>query len=80
MGDDIIELSEENFFLKNQIGSHDQKWLEESEAKLLKQYNDKIRANLITSRMGNQTKKNKIKDCNITLWLLLEPINGIYRL
>ena len=48
MGDDIIELSTENDALK--IGSYDEKWLEESKAKLLEQIDDKKRANLIMSR------------------------------
>ena len=51
LGDDIIELSVENDALKNQIGDYDQKWLEESKAKLLKDINDEKRANLIMSRM-----------------------------
>ena len=52
--DDIIELSTENDVLKNQIGEYDQKWLEESKAKLLKDINDEKRANLIMSRMKKQ--------------------------
>ena len=40
MGDDIVELSKKNETLKNQIGDYDQKWLEESKAKLLKQIDD----------------------------------------
>ena len=40
LGDDIIELSVENDALKNQIGDYDQKWLEDSIAKLLKDIND----------------------------------------
>ena len=51
LGDDIIELSVENDALKNQIGDYDQKWLEESKAKLLKDINDEKRANLIMSWM-----------------------------
>ena len=47
LGDDIIELSTEKDVLKNQIGEYDQKWLEESNAKLLKHINDEKRANLI---------------------------------
>ena len=57
-GDDIIELSVENDALKNQIGDYDQKWLEESKAKLLKDINDEKRANLIMSRMKKQMNKN----------------------
>ena len=59
LGDDIIELSVENDALKNQIGDYDQKWLEESKAKLLKDINDEKRANLIMSRMKKQMNKNK---------------------
>ena len=58
LGDDIIELSVENDALKNQIGDYDQKWLEESKAKLLKDINDEKRANLFMSRMKKQMNKN----------------------
>ena len=58
MGDDIFELSTENETLKNQTGSYDQQWLEESNAKLLKQIDDEKRANLITSRMRKQMKRH----------------------
>ena len=61
LGDDIIELSTENDVLKNQIGEYDQKWLEESKAKLLKDIDDKKRADLIMSRMKKQMDK-KIKN------------------
>ena len=57
LGDDIIELSTENDVLKNQIGEYDQKWLEESKAKLLKDINDEKRANLIMTRMKKQMDK-----------------------
>ena len=57
LGDDIIELSTENDVLKNQIGEYDQKWLEESKRKLLKDINDEKRANLIMSRMKKQMNK-----------------------
>ena len=57
LGDDIIELSVENDALKNQIGDYDQKWLEETKAKLLKDINDEKRANLIMSRMKKQMNK-----------------------
>ena len=40
MGDDIVDLHTENETLKNQIGDYDEKWLEESKAKLLKQIED----------------------------------------
>ena len=58
LGGDIIELSVENDALKNQIGDCDQKWFEESKAKLLKDINDEKRANLIMSRMKKQMNKN----------------------
>ena len=54
LGDDIIELSVENDALKNQIRDYDRKWLEDSKAKLIKDINDKKRANLIMSRMKKQ--------------------------
>ena len=57
LGDDIIELSTENDVLKNQIGEYDQKWLEESKAKLFKDINDEKRVNLIMSRMKKQMNK-----------------------
>ena len=58
LGDDIIELSVENDALKNQIDDYNQKWLEESKTKLLKDINDEKRANLIMSRMKKQMNKN----------------------
>ena len=57
MGDDIIDLTTENETLKNQIGDYDQKWIEESRAKLLKQIDDEKRVNLIMSRMKKQMEK-----------------------
>ena len=57
LGDDIIELSTENDVLKNQIGEYDQKWLEESKRKLLKDIDDEKRSNLIMSRMKKQMNK-----------------------
>ena len=57
LGDDIIELSTENDVLKNQIGEYDQKWLEESKRKLLKDIDDEKRSNLIMSRMKKQMEK-----------------------
>ena len=58
MGDDIVDLSTENDALKNKIGSYDEKWLEESQAKLMKQIDDEKRANLIMSRTKNQMEKH----------------------
>ena len=57
LGDDIIELSTENDVLKNQIGEYDQKWLEESKRRLLKDIDDEKRSNLIMSRMKKQMSK-----------------------
>ena len=57
LGDDIIELSVENDALKNQIGNYNQKWLEESKAKLLKDNDDEKRVNLIMSRMKKEMNK-----------------------
>ena len=61
LGDDIIELSTENDASKNKIGSYDEKLLEESKAKLLKQIDDDKKAKLIMSRMKktNGTTLNK---------------------
>ena len=56
MGDDIVELSTENDALKNKIG-YDERWLEESKLKLLKEIDDEKRANLIMSRMKKQMNK-----------------------
>ena len=70
LGDDIIELSVENDALKNQIGEYDQKWLEESKARLLKDIDDKKRANLIMSRMKKQMNKNINKIWNIIIALI----------
>ena len=52
MADDKVEeLSTENESLKNQIGDYDGKWFEKSQAKLLKQSDDKKGAKLFLSRM-----------------------------
>ena len=58
LGDDIVELSTKNDALKNRIGSFDEKWLEESKNKMLKQIDDEKRANLIMSRMKKQMEKH----------------------
>ena len=57
MGDDIVELSTETDTLKNKIISCDEKWLEESEAKLFKPIDDEERSNLIMSIKEKQMKK-----------------------
>ena len=58
MDDDIIELSAENETLKK--GSYDEKGLEESKAKLLRQVDDEKQANVFVSRMQKQMKSNKV--------------------
>ena len=58
MGDDIVELSTENDAFKSKIGSYDEKWLEESENRMLKQIDDEKGANLIMSRMKKQMEKH----------------------
>ena len=58
MGNDIVDLSTENDALKEKIGDYDEKWLEESKEKLLKDIDDKKRANLIMSRMKKQMEKH----------------------
>ena len=56
MGNDIVDLSTENDSLKK-IGDYDEKWLQESKEKLLKDIDDEKRANLIMSRMKKQMNK-----------------------
>ena len=58
LGDDKVELSTENDALKNKIGSYDEKWLEESKNKMLKQIDDEKIANFILLRMKKQMKKH----------------------
>ena len=58
MGNDIVDLSTENDALKEKIGDYDEKWLQESKEKLLKDIDDEKRANLIMSRMKKQMNKN----------------------
>ena len=59
LGDDIVELSVENESLKNQIGEYDEKWLQESKAKLLKEIDEEKRAILIMSKMKKQMNKHQ---------------------
>ena len=58
MGNDIVDLSTENEALKEKIGDYDEKWLQESKEKLLKDIDDKKRADLIMSRMKKQMEKH----------------------
>ena len=57
MGDNLVELSTENDALKNKIGSNDERWLEESKSKLVKQIDDEKRANLLMFRIKKQMNK-----------------------
>ena len=57
MGNDIVDLSTENDALKEKIGDYDEKWLQESKEKLLKDIDDEKRANLVMSRMKKQMNK-----------------------
>ena len=57
MGNDKVDLSTENDALKGKIGDYDEKWLQESKEKLLKDIDDEKRANLIMSRMKKQMNK-----------------------
>ena len=57
MGDDTVELSVENESLKDQIGEYDEKWLQESKAKLLKEIADEKRVKTISSRLRKQMNK-----------------------
>ena len=57
LGDDIVELSTKNDALKNKIGDYDEKWLEESKNKMLKEIDDEKRAKLIMFRMKKQMNK-----------------------
>ena len=57
LGDDIVELSTKNDSLKNEIGSYEEQWLEESKTKLLKPIDDEKRAYLLMSRMKKQMEK-----------------------
>ena len=58
LGDDIVDLSTDNDALKNKFGSYDEKWLEESKNKMLKQIDHEKRANLTMSRMKKQMEKH----------------------
>ena len=59
MGDDIVELSTENGFLRSKIGDCDEKWVAKSQTKLSKQTDDEKSANIILPRMKKQMNKQK---------------------
>ena len=56
MGDDIVDSCTKNKSLKTAIGSYDEKWLEESKAKLLKEFDADKTASLTKSRTEKQMK------------------------
>ena len=58
MSANIVELHTKNESLKNQIGEYDEKWLQKSKNKLLKQIDDEKRALIIMSRMKKQMEKH----------------------
>ena len=57
LGDGIVDLTTKNDALKEKIGDYDEKWLQKSKEKLLKDIDDEKRANLIMSRMKKQMNK-----------------------
>ena len=57
MGDDIVEIHTENENVKNRMCSYDEKRLEVSKKKMLKQIDDEKRANLILSKKKKQMNK-----------------------
>ena len=69
MGNDIVDLSTKNDALNEKIGDYDEKWLQESKEKLLKDIDHEKRANLIMSRMKKQMNKkyNHSYNCINTL-------------
>ena len=58
VGDHIVQLPTEIDALKIIIGAYDEKWLQKSKGKLLKQIDDEKRAKLILFRMRKQMNKN----------------------
>ena len=65
-GDETFEFSTENDALKNKTGSYDEKCLEESETKLLRQIDDEKRANY-NVKTAEKTL-NKWHVSSIKLW------------
>ena len=57
LGDDLVEFHTENKSLRNKIGPSDEKWLEQSKARLLQQIDNDKRANLNMSRMKKRMNK-----------------------
>ena len=79
LGDDIVELSTEKDALKSKIGSYDEKWLEESKNKMLKQIDDEKRANLIMSTMKKLMEKHInfliLVQLSLYKWLIYHTTN-----
>ena len=57
IGDGIVEVSTTNKSVKNKKRSYDEKWLEESKAKLLKQFDDEKSANSFMARIEKRIRK-----------------------
>ena len=58
LGDDTVQLSTENESLKIKVGSYDENWSEDFNAKLLNHFNDKKKAGLRMLGMDKQEKKH----------------------
>ena len=63
MGDDITEMSTKNESLKTMMGSYVEKWWKESRSKLLKQFVDEKRVNIIVTN-GKTDEKTINKNCH----------------
>ena len=61
LGDDIVEISTKNDALKNKSRPYDEKWLEESEAKLLKHTDDEKKSKFYYVWKGKRDGKTIIK-------------------
>ena len=61
MGDDMVELFTESEALKIKMCPYDRKWLGKSKTRLLRQFDDKKRTNLIRSKMENEMKKQYLR-------------------
>ena len=57
--DDLVGLSTQNECFRKKTGSYDEKWLEKSETRVLKQFDDVETANSIMSRKEKKKKQYK---------------------
>ena len=73
LGDDILELSTDTDALKNKKGDYDEKWLQESKDRPLKQSDDIRESNFIQVQDGKTDRKTIIK------WLIYLIINCGYQ-